>query len=316
MSAADGIMLAVKGSLALTVFGIGIQSTPSDTTYLLRHRALFARSIISMNVVMPLVALWFAIAFDLLQPVKIALIALAMSPVPPFLPFKAAKAGGDGSYMIGLLFAASVLSIVLVPATLWLFGAFLATPFHVPSASIAKIVGTSVLVPLTLGIFSRRIAPHAAARAARPMTIIAAIALVVSMIPILVTAWPAFRSLIGNGTLLAIVVMTAVGLIVGHALGGPVRDHRTVLALATASRHPAVAIAITSAVLPGEKLVAAAVLLDLLVGAIASAPYVTWSKRVFHADVIARSRSKGAAYDATNKGARRIHFGHVPERRK
>jgi BASS family bile acid:Na+ symporter len=309
-------MLAVKGSLALTVFGIGIESTPGDTTYLLRHRALFARTIISMNVAMPLLTLWLATTFDLLQPVKVALIALAMSPVPPLLPFKSAKAGGNGSYTIGLLFAASVLSIVFVPATVWLFGVLFATPFHVPPPSIAKIVGTSVLIPLALGIFSRRIAPHAAARAARPMSIIAGIALVVAMIPILITAWPAFRSLIGNGTLVAIVVMTAVGLGVGHALGGPVRDHRTVLGLATASRHPAVAIAITSAVLPADKLVAAAVLLALLVGAIAAAPYIMWSKHVFHADVIARSKSKQAAYDATNQGARRIHIGHVTERRK
>jgi BASS family bile acid:Na+ symporter len=316
MSVADGIMLAVKGSLALTVFGIGIESTPSDTMYLLRHRALFARSIISMNVIMPLLALWLATAFGLLEPVKIALVALAISPVPPLLPFKAAKAGGNGSYTIGLLVAASVLSIVLVPATVWLFGVFFATPFHVRSASIATIVGTSVLVPLALGIFSRRIAPHAAARAAKPMRIIAAIALVVAMFPILVTAWPAFRSLIGNGTLVAIVVMTAVGLVVGHALGGPIRDHRTVLGLATASRHPAVAIAITSVVLPGEKLAAAAVLLNLLVGAIASAPYIIWSKRVFHADVTARAKSKAAAFDTTSRTASRIHLGHVPERRK
>jgi bile acid:Na+ symporter, BASS family len=316
MSAADGVMLAVKSSLALTVFGIGIESTPSDTMYLLRRRALFARSIISMNVIMPLLALWLATTFGLLQPVKIALVALAISPVPPLLPFKAAKAGGNGSYTIGLLVAASVLSIVFVPATAWMFGVFFATPFHVPSVGIAKIVGTSVLIPLMLGIFSRRIAPHAAARASRPMTIIAAIALIASMIPILITAWPAFRSLIGNGTLVAIVAMTVVGLIVGHALGGPVRDHRTVLGLATASRHPAVAIAITSAILPGEKLVGAAVLLNLLVGAIASAPYIMWSKRVFHADVTARSKSKQAEYDATNRGARRIHLGHIPERRK
>jgi hypothetical protein len=88
------------------------------------------------------------------------------------------------------------------------------------------------------------------------------------------------------------------------------------LGLATASRHPAVAIAITSAILPGEKLVGAAVLLNLLVGAIASAPYIMWSKRVFHADVTARSKSKQAEYDATNRGARRIHLGHIPERRK
>jgi BASS family bile acid:Na+ symporter len=316
MSAAVGIALAVKGSLALTVFSVGLHSTPSDTTYLLRHRALLARSIVSMNVVMPALALWLAIAFDLLPAAKVALVALAMSPVPPFLPNKVTKAGARGSYTIGLLVAESVLSIVLVPATVWLFGVFFAVPFHVSPATVAKVVGTSVLVPLALGIFSRRIAPEAAARAVKPMTIIATIVLVTSMIPILVTSWPAVRSLIGNGTLAAIVAMTGIGLVVGHVLGGPVRDDRTVLALATSSRHPAVAIAIASAGFPAEKVVEAAVLLNLLVGAIASAPYVTWSKRMFHADGLALSKSKESAHVATHQGARRIHLGHVTERRK
>jgi BASS family bile acid:Na+ symporter len=55
-------------------------------------------------------------------------------------------------------------------------------------------------------------------------------------------------SLVGNGTILALGAFTLAGLAAGHLLGGPNRDDCTVLALATASRHPGVALAIASAV--------------------------------------------------------------------
>ena len=70
-----------------------------------------------MNVVMPLVAVGLVVAFDLPLPVKIALVALAISPVPPLLPNKEATAGGRVSYAIGLLVALALFSIVIVPIT-------------------------------------------------------------------------------------------------------------------------------------------------------------------------------------------------------
>src|SRR5258705_11906000 len=107
MSTAAIIMLAIKVSLALMVLGIGLQSTPRDATYLLRHPALFARSFLAMSVLMPLLALCLAVTFSLHPPVTLALVALTLSPVPPFLPTRVIRAGGDGSYMVGLFVAAS-----------------------------------------------------------------------------------------------------------------------------------------------------------------------------------------------------------------
>jgi len=87
------------------------------------------------------------------------------------------------------------------------------------------------------------------------------------------------KLLLGNGTLVAIVLVTMAGLAVGHVLGGPAIENRLVLALSTASRHPAVAIAIAYATFPGEELVTAAVLLELVVVTLISAPYISHIKR-------------------------------------
>jgi bile acid:Na+ symporter, BASS family len=273
------IMLAIKASLGLTVLAIGLRSRPGDATFLLRHPALLARSVLAMNVLMPLLALWLTIVFDLHPAVRLALIALALSPVPPFLPNRMVRVGGHGSYVVGLFVAASLAAIVVVPVSATLLGRLFGVPFRMPPGEIAQLVGASVLAPIALGMSIRRVAPHAAARAAAPITRISNIALAAAVIPLLVGSWPLMRSLIGNGTLAAIVAMAMVGLGVGHLFGGPNRDDRVVLALATASRHPAVAIAIVSANFPGEKLVPVAVVLSLLVSALASVPYTAWAKR-------------------------------------
>jgi BASS family bile acid:Na+ symporter len=85
-------------------------------------------------------------------------------------------------------------------------------------------------------------------------------------------------SLIGDGTLLSLGSFALIGLIIGHLLGGPDPDNRPILALATASRHPAVAMAIAHANFPEQKLAGAAVFLYLILSGILSALYLSWVK--------------------------------------
>ena len=72
--------------------------------------------------------------------------------------------------------------------------------------------------------------------------------------------------------------MTLSGLAVGHFLGGPDEDDRTVLAFATVSRHPGVAIVI--AALMDQPLAPIGVLLAVIVSEIAVVPYQLWRKRL------------------------------------
>ena len=76
-------------------------------------------------------------------------------------------------------------------------------------------------------------------------------------------------ALIGNGNVLAIVIFNVAGLAIGHVLGGPNRDHSIVLALATACRHPAIALSLAAANFPDQRF-GATILLYLIVSAIVS----------------------------------------------
>ncbi len=279
MNLAVLIPLALKASIALIVFGLGLQASLSDATYLFRRPSQLFRSLLSMNVVMPLFAVTLATAFNLHPAVKIALVALALSPVPPVLPKKTLKAGGRASYSVGLLAAAALLAIMVVPAVLEILERIFGWSLHQPAAAIARVVLVSVLAPLAIGIMVHRLAPGIAERLAKPVSLLATILLVASVLPVLFTQWPAIASLIGNGTLVALAAFVIVGLAVGHLLGGPEPDDRTVLAFSTASRHPGVALTIAGTNFPGEKLVLAAVLLYVLVSGIVSIPYMMWSKR-------------------------------------
>lgn len=71
---------------------------------------------------------------------------------------------------------------------------------------------------------------------------------------------------------------TLIWLAVGHLLGGPDEDDRTVLPFATASRHPGVAVAVAS--LTGEPLAPVGVLLAVVVSELAVVPYKRWRKRL------------------------------------
>jgi hypothetical protein len=98
VAAAQTISLAIQGSMALMVFCIGLHATLDDLVYLLRKPGLLARSLLSMNVIMPAVAVTIALAFDLDRDLKAVLIALSLSRVAPILPGSQLKKGGRESY--------------------------------------------------------------------------------------------------------------------------------------------------------------------------------------------------------------------------
>jgi bile acid:Na+ symporter, BASS family len=280
MNLAELIRAAFPLSIALIVLSLGLRCTVGETTFLFRERGLLARSVVAMNVLQPIAAILLAAMTHVHPAVKIALVALAVSPVPPVLPRKQLKLVTRESYVYGLLVATSVLAIVLVPVTIGLLGALSGRTVHVAPGTLARIVVSSVLAPLALGMLIRRLWPALAAEASPVASAIGTLVLAVAAVVALIAVWPAISSLIGNGTLLVCVVFAIVALAIGHTLGGPNDEDRTVLALASASRHPGVAIAIGAAAFPDQKLVPAAVVLYLLASTVVAAPYAAWRKRL------------------------------------
>jgi bile acid:Na+ symporter, BASS family len=274
------VRIALVVSMGVLVLSLGLRSSPKDALYVFERPRLLARAVLAMNIVMPLLVLLLISVFRLRPAVELALLALAMSPVAPFLPNRQLKVTDDGDYVYGLFVASAVLSVVCTPLLAAAAAHLHGHPQSIGAGRTLKIALASIVLPFLLGMFLRRTWPQLPwARVIRILNEVGSAIVVAAFIPVLILEWPLMRDLIGNGTLLAIVLVSAVGLLVGHVLGGPRLEQRAVLALATTTRHPGMAIAIAVASVPQERLAAPAVLLALIVNALAVSPYVSWCRR-------------------------------------
>src|SRR3954453_20426440 len=150
MNTATLILLAIQLSLIIMGFSIGLGATVGDVTYLVRRPRLLIRSLLSMNVVMPLFAVVLAKSFDLTPVVRGSLVLLAVSPLPPIFPKKALKAGGEFSYTIGLLVVATLVSIIFIPLALELIQRAFDIPLQMAPAEVVKLVLWNLLLPLAI----------------------------------------------------------------------------------------------------------------------------------------------------------------------
>jgi bile acid:Na+ symporter, BASS family len=238
-------------------------------------------------VVMVLLAIAAAKIFHLDPVIKIAIIALAISPVPPLLPKKSSKVGATDSYVVGLTASTALFSIVLIPAWLALLGNIFHFEADLALDKVVPIVLEKVLLPLLAGILIHHFAPRFAARAAKPVALFATVLLIVGVLPVLFVASRPMWAMIGNGVLTVMVCFAVVGIAVGHFLGGPDPNDRSVLALATSTRHPGITLAIASLNFPDyKKAVLIVVLIHLIVSGIVAIPYMK-SRKKLHADALA-----------------------------
>src|SRR5689334_19494573 len=142
------LTLAAKASIVLTVFALGLKASAREATSLLRDPKRLIKSLVCMNVIMPTLAALLVIAFDSMPAVKIALLALAISPVPPIWPKKTIKAGGGEAYTIGLLVASAALAIVVIPVSLEILELVFRVSLRMTPFAITELVLGTVLLPL------------------------------------------------------------------------------------------------------------------------------------------------------------------------
>ncbi|MDY0973439.1 hypothetical protein SOM61_00580 [Massilia sp. CFBP9012] len=277
------VALALHASLLLLALSIGLDIARGDGLYVLRRPRLLLRALLALVVVVPLVAALLVALLPLKESVEIAIVLMAVSPLPPVALPREIRSGGRKPYAYGLLVAIGVLSIVTVPAAVailaWLFNAHaVVAPLAVSPLAVAQLVFVSLFVPLGLGLGLRALAPGPAAHAAPVVSKVAVGLLALACLPVLVTAAPELARLVGDGTVLVILAVVLAGLVAGHLLGGPEPHDRVALALSSATRHPGIAMLVASANSMGSE-VRATVLLFVIVGLLAAVPYQLWLRR-------------------------------------
>ncbi|HVK42750.1 MAG TPA: hypothetical protein VM471_09755 [Phenylobacterium sp.] len=270
--------LLLTASLAGLVLTVGLQARPGDLIYVLRRPKLLAKAVLAVVVVPPVVAaalVWF---LPLDPVVKAGIMLMAMSPVPPLVPGQELGLGARKEYAYGVYVAMALLTFVTVPLAFDLAAKLFGHDRTIPFSLIGKTLLTGVLAPLAVGLAINRLAPKFAAGAAPWIYKLSLLLVVLVFLPIIASVWPPIERLFGNGTILAMIVLTAITLIGGHQLGGPDPVDRGTLAIASSVRHPGIAMLIANTAFT-DKRITAAVLLFLLVSMVVGTLYKVWFKR-------------------------------------
>ncbi len=273
------LMLALQASVFLTVLTIGMATNVVDLRHLLRTPSKLVRSLLAMNVLAPAIAIVVCKTFSLHPAVIVGLVTLSIAPVGNLFTLSVLPLIGPGrvAYAYGLFFASTVLSVVVTPLAVEVIEAIFGGDEHVNPLAVAQVIIGTVLLPLGIGLVIGHRAP-AAKRWIAAIQKVSGLVLLVCAVVIIVAAWSVISSVVRTGTLSAIAILTAAWLAIGHLLGGPDEDERTVLAHATVSRHPGVAIVVAS--LTDQQLAPVGVLLAVLVSSVAVMPYTNWRKRL------------------------------------
>jgi bile acid:Na+ symporter, BASS family len=278
MSVQTILVLGLQISIFLTVLSLGMRASFSDIGHLFGRPGQLIKSLVSMFLIMPVFAILAVLIFNLNPVIRVVLIALSLSPIPPLFPKKALKSGGETPFTFGLLAAVTLLSIVIIPLAFSMLDAIVGRDIQFSQSFIIKTLATALLLPMAIGMAFRHWAPVFTERVADILAKIAGILLVLSFLPMLIVILPIAWSLTGQSTLLVLILFAVVGAAAGYFLGAPNPKERTVLALATASRHPGIAIALAGANVDEtlKQTVAAAVILYVIISAIVVAPFLKW----------------------------------------
>jgi BASS family bile acid:Na+ symporter len=274
MTADAAVKLSLLVSIWLIVLSLGLRASLASLGAVLGRPAASLRAFVALFLAVPAFAILLAETAPVPAPIRFAIVALAAAPVAPILPYKQMKAGGDADYAVGLVVAAAVASMVVTPILIEVASRLLQTEAAVTVAQVTQVLLISIAAPLGAGMLLRASAPRLAGAIQEWVQRAGRVLLLLTFVALVVTLWSEMGALLGGGGALAIAGLVAAGLLAGHLLGG--RDSGA-LALAAASRHPGVALAIGDMSFPhAQKPIMAAVILALFINALVTAPYVRW----------------------------------------
>lgn len=231
------LKLLITASVFISVLALALRAHAADVTYLFRNWRLGLRAFVAIYVVVPVVAALFVAGMDMKHEVKVALLILSVSPVPPLLPKRQLKSGAEGTYVTSLLVSAALVSPLVAPLGVQLMGTLFGVDSQVSFVQLGMTLGVTILLPLLLGLALQRVLGRHTVRTSDLLAKASGLLLAMCALVLLVLLYPALRHLVGSGTLVAILGFIIAGLLAGNLLGGTSPQNRMGLSLAAATRY-------------------------------------------------------------------------------
>jgi BASS family bile acid:Na+ symporter len=264
-------------SVALIVFAQGLGIDPSGVMAYLKDRSrLMIRSLVATLILVPVAALVLLLVLKPTVGVAFGIAILVACPPAPLMLKAAPNMGGaSAAFMASLHLTLAVLAFVTVPVTLYLLSIPLGFDAQVNLGAMAWILARTILIPITVGLIVRALAPSFAVRASPVLTKAGTVGLILVVLFALAAFYPALLHM-DPWSYLVIVIIGAVALAIGHFLSSGDPTERTALAVECAVRHPVLALTIAGATFSPAK--ALPVLVPCVLTLIAVAMlYLLWS---------------------------------------
>jgi BASS family bile acid:Na+ symporter len=277
MDLTQAFAIAVKITIFATLFATGLAASTEDIGYLRHRPALLARALLATVVLAPIFAIVLALALPIGRPAAIAIVAGALAPGLPTVPRTGRKIGGNVAFACSLLVVTSVLGVITIPLWIEIIRRIAGADVALSPLEVLKMLAPGLLLPLLAGVGLRRFAPSIADKIAEPASRFANALLPGLVLVVLLVGGQALAAL-GWPAIVAMIVVPLVALGVGHVLGGPRPEDRTVLAIANAARFPALAALIAATSFP-EAHALPAVIAYVVISNVVALPYEIMRKR-------------------------------------
>ena len=216
-----------------------------DLRYFSTRPVLLLKSFLSVDILVPLIAIAVVLLVMPARSTSIGLLLVASSPAAPLVLNKILRAGGNLEYAMSLQVMLASLAIVTTPVTLFILSSATNIQLGISSLEVAKSVGLSVLVPIIAGIAFRWLFPVLAVKMIRPLEVLSNLVLILVLIIVLLFTYHLLLML-DLKSYLAIALMTIVSLAVGHLMASRLPEEQTTLAIESASRNSGLALLIAS----------------------------------------------------------------------
>ncbi len=277
------LLMFVTMTIFSLMLAMGVSHSFQQLTSLWRRPELLLRSLLAVIVLVPLVVGLLLWGFNLSPAVATGLAVLAAAPGAPLTYKRSQMAGGDPTYTASLQLTLVLLAVVITPLILAIFRALFELPgLRLTPFEVARQVARVTFLPVITGLLIQRFAPRLTDVIINPLRMLANILFIVLFVVliILLVLSPDFRMMLNLGGLSSVVITIMVGgsLAIGHLLGGPSREQRSVLAIASVARNVGLALFIAELSDYAQNFIPT-LFAYMILGSLVAVPYSVWNKR-------------------------------------
>lgn len=250
------ISVVLPLGLAFIMFTLGVGLTPADFARVGQRPLAFFIGALNQSILLPLVTFICVLGFGIRAEMAVGFMILAACPggVTSNVISKLAK--GDVALSVSLTAVISLASVVTVPLILGLsMGYFMGDA--APEIDITKTAVTMfalTVVPVTLGLGARAMAPAAMTRAEPKLSAVATILFAAIVLAALAANWALFVEnivVIGPALLVLLAALTTIGFVVPRLLGRSVTEAKTI-SVETGVQNSTLGIAVAAIIVGGE----------------------------------------------------------------